>query len=574
MKSSLIIVGSLMLIFSSIAVGDTSADRILSSLEAGEITETEAAELLFQSVTDFENLPVSYREGVDLVPCGTPALLEASRLEAGLDSPLANRPSMSGPEYTFVSPDGHFRIHWTDSGTDAVVLSYANTIAVAADSSWQVQCNEMNFITPPPDNGVGGDDLYDIYIKYLSGGTLGYTSHNGEYHPPDSTHACSASHIVMGSKITGTGQRICTVAHEFQHAIQMSYDYNEPTWFMENCAVWMEEMVYPSVNDYLPYLSGGENALRTPWMDIRSGAMYWYGALTWPWMMWDRWDYSAVREVWENCAAIGGGNMIAAHEDMFVARGTTWNNFFMDYGLWRWFTAGNWFTGCGMYDEEASIWVPGPRVLPWHVVNSLPFSGDQTAAFPPDQYGIHWIEVDLSSYQSDWIEMDFNGRDYFDWKLGVIMQDDAGDFCFNWYHCDATSGDITVTVGADGWDSAIFFPAFMSNSPLDHTYTFDITSLGTGIEGSPETSDILSLNVSSNPIQAGGFVTFDLPSAGNARMCVYDMSGRAAAVLLDEEMQTGSHTVQFDGSDLADGTYFIVLFADGMISGQKVVFTR
>ncbi|MCD4775337.1 MAG: T9SS type A sorting domain-containing protein [Candidatus Aegiribacteria sp.] len=573
MKSTLALLASLLLIISGIALGDTSMDRILSALETGEITNTVAADLLIRSVTDYDNLPSIYTEGTDHVPCGTPAFLEASRLTADIDSPLASRPILSGPVQTFNSDDGHFKIHWTNSGVDATSYSYAYTVAVAADSSWQVECNEMNFIYPPPDNGVGGDDLYDIYICHLEGGTLGYTSRNGEYHPPDSSQACSASHVVIGNSITNVGCRNCTVAHEFQHAIQFSYSYEEQTWFMENCAVWMEEMVYPDVDDYRQYITSGDNALRTPWMDIRSNAMYWYGAFTWPWMMWDRWNYEAVREVWENCAAISGSSLIEAHEQMFASHGTDFESFFMDYGCWRWFTAGNWFSGCGMYKEEASTWTPGPRVLPWHNITTLPASGDQTTNYEPDRYGIHWIKVDLTNYQNDWIEMAFNGRDSFEWNLGVIMQDNAGRLVFDWYECDPTTGDFSVSVGADGWDYAIFFPAFMSNSPLDHLYTFNITAT-TGIEGSPSTTDLLNLNVSSNPIQAGGYVTFDLPFDGNAKMCVYDMSGRIASTLIDEEMQAGSHSVQFEGSDMSNGTYFIMLFANDKISAQKVVLSN
>lgn len=142
------------------------------------------------------------------------------------------------------------------------------------------------------------------------------------------------------------------------------------------------------------------------------------------------------------------------------------------------------------------------------------------------------------------------------------------------YDCDPTSGELTITVGADGWDAAIFFPAFMTNYPMNHDYTFEITSLGTGIEGSPSNTDLLNLNVSSNPIQTGDFVTFDLPTDGNASMLIYDMSGRVAAKLIDETMQAGSHSVQFEGSNLSEGTYFITLITNDQISRRKVVLTR
>lgn len=572
MKSTSVLLVSLLLVLPGLVLGDTPMERILTALETGELSEMEAAGLLEQSVFDYHGLPSRYTEGTDAVPCGTPALVEAWRLVGDEDSPKANRPVLSGPHYTIDSPSGHFKIHWTDSGADATNQSYANSIALAADSSWAVVCDQLGFYQPPPDNGVGGDDKYDIYVIYIAGSVLGYTSPSGEYHPPDSTQDCTASHIAMNNNISGTGQRVCTVAHEFKHAVQFSYDYNEPTWFMENCAVWMEEVVYPDVNDYLGYISYGENALRTPWMDIRSGSMYWYGAFTWPWMMWDRWGYESVRTIWENCAAVNGNNMLEAHSDMFADHGLTFNEFFMDYGAWRWFTAGNWFSGCGMYNPECALWNPGPRVLSFHNFSSLPASGDE-GPYEPETWGIHWIRVDLSDYQDDWVEMAFNGRDGFEWGLGVIMQDLSGRLHFEWFECDPVTGDKSVSVGGSGWDYAIFFPAFLGMTPLDHYYSFDITAT-TGMEGSPEVSDQLSLSVSSNPMPSGGSVTFRMPEAGSAQLKVYDMSGRVAATLLDDNIQAGNHTVQLHGSELSSGTYFIMLFADGRMAGQKMVLTR
>ncbi len=573
MKSSIAVLFSLLFVFTSIALGDTSMDRIMLSLEAGSITQSEAANMLIQSVVNPDALPTEYTDNVEAVTCGTPAILEAFHLQEDVDLLLANRPILSGPEYTFNSDDDHFKIHWTDSGSDATTLSYAQTLATAADSSWDKQCNGMGYFWPPPDANVGGDNRYDIYVKAMGGGVLGYCSPIGEYHPHDSTHACSASHIVINKSIGGLGQRNCVVAHEFQHAVQFSYSFEESTWFMENCAVWMEEMVYPSVNDYLMYVKYGENPLRYPWKDIRSGSMYWYGGVIWPWMMWIRYDENAVREIWEHCAENSGSYLLQAHEEMFANHGTDMEAFFMDYGCWRWFTASNWFSGCGMYNSEVQLWTPGPRVLSFHYFTSLPASGDQTASYKPDKWGIHWIRLDVAAYQNRSVEMDFNGHDGFEWNLGVIRWEVGSDFDFNWYECDPTTGDYTVVVETETWDFIIFFPALIDASTSDRFYEFDITDV-TGIEGSPETPDMLNMSLSSNPLNSGGYVNFNLPVAGNARICVFDMSGRMADILIDEEMPVGSHSVQFNRSELADGTYFITLFANNQIAGRKVVLIK
>ena len=60
----------------------------------------------------------------------------------------------------------HFRIHYTLSGRDAASSTeFIDEIALDLDFSWDVEINEFGWKTPPPDNGIGGDDCYDVYIQ-------------------------------------------------------------------------------------------------------------------------------------------------------------------------------------------------------------------------------------------------------------------------------------------------------------------------------------------------------------------------------------------------------------------------
>ena len=46
-----------------------------------------------------------------------------------------------------------------------------------------------------------------------------------------------------------------TIAHEFHHAIQFGYyQGSDSIWWQESTSTWMEEVVYPDVDDYLQYL--------------------------------------------------------------------------------------------------------------------------------------------------------------------------------------------------------------------------------------------------------------------------------------------------------------------------------
>lgn len=557
------------------ALADTAVERIIASADRGEISVDQKALYLVYSVLDRNALPPEYSAGVEDERCGTVAIHEAEILLDQVSAPVRDqilgllaRPGLSGPEYTFNSPGDFFKMHWTDSGVDAVTLSYAQDLATYFDYCYDEECGTLAYFEPPPDNFVGGDNRYDVYILECGGGVLGYCSSGGEYKPPDSTHSCSASYIAMDND-NGVDWCKVTAAHEFQHACQMSYDYQEPTWFMENCAVWIEDILYDDIDDYVSYLASGDNPIRRPWYDIRSGAMYWYGASIYPRYMWLRIGIDAVREVWELCAATIGVNMLPAQEDMYANHGMTWEEGFMEYSCWRWFVKTNWYSGCGMFDDEATMW-GNPYVFSYHNHTSLPASGDE-GIYDPDRFGIAWIKVDLENYQDGWIEMAFDGRDNFEWNLGAIMWLESGDHEYAWYDCDPTSGDLTIAVPGTGWDYVIFVVAFMSETSIDHYYEYNIT-YQTGVEEGTETPEVLGLRVGANPLAAGGTIQFDIPAPSTARLDIFDLSGRRVATLFDNAVAAGTHTVGYDGG-LSQGTYFLRLYSGNQISTVKVVLT-
>lgn len=558
------------------AMADTTLDRIMNAHSSGDLSPDETALYLVMSVLERDALPEAYTLEAVSEPCGTPALLEASRMMDQLSAPVAGevagrlaRPVLSGPPITFVSPSDHFRIHYTTQGVDAVTEAYANSIAAAADYSWLVQCDQMNYFYPPPDAGMGGCNRYDIYIMHID--ALGYTSSGGEYKPPDSTHNASASHIVIHRSLSENLAKV-TVAHEFQHAVQMTYDYTEPTWFMENCAVFMEEMVYPDINDYMGYLGGGDTPIRKPWWDIRSGGgsnLYWYGGVTWAFYIWQRNEVEAVRMVWENCADFRGPNMMAAQEDMFEHYGMTWQQGFMEYGYWRWFVSSNWHDG-GMYFPEAAQWSGSPYVFTVHNITSLPASGTN-GPYTPQTYGLQWIRVKLDNYQGGWVNFSFDGRDNFDWKVGVILWDTDGASQCSWVDTSYPAGTVSVAVPTTGWDYAIFYPAMLTVSTISMTYTFDIT-FSQGMEGGG-TAPTAALSVEGNPLSPGGRVSFSLSEPGHARLALYDLSGRVVSTLANGPMDAGVHSAGLR-EDLATGTYFLMLNHPGGVETVKVLIAR
>ena len=89
--------------------------------------------------------------------------------------------SRPATDTSIVSPKGYFRIHFYKSGSE--VPNYnVDSLAIAADSSYDFEINFMGFPPPPSDNGIGGDNLHDVYIINL-GNEYGETDFDGETSP-------------------------------------------------------------------------------------------------------------------------------------------------------------------------------------------------------------------------------------------------------------------------------------------------------------------------------------------------------------------------------------------------------
>lgn len=59
-----------------------------------------------------------------------------------------------------------------------------------------------------------------------------------------------------------------------------------------------------------------------------------------------------------------------------------------------------------------------------------------------------------------------------------------------------------------------------------------------------------------NPFNPSADITFTLPAAGHAMLAVFDAAGKQMAVLVDEELPGGKHTVRLDATAWPSGTYF------------------
>lgn len=109
-----------------------------------------------------------------------------------------------------------------------------------------------------PDQDFGGDERFDVYLVNLDGLAVGYCSSDQpeSANTPDNDSRWSFCAIDNDFSVYDNpqGLRQATIAHEYFHAVQATYDAFDDAWFGEATASWAEDELYDSVNDNAFYL--------------------------------------------------------------------------------------------------------------------------------------------------------------------------------------------------------------------------------------------------------------------------------------------------------------------------------
>jgi photosystem II stability/assembly factor-like uncharacterized protein len=77
-----------------------------------------------------------------------------------------------------------------------------------------------------------------------------------------------------------------------------------------------------------------------------------------------------------------------------------------------------------------------------------------------------------------------------------------------------------------------------------------------------------------NPFNPVTKINFELPRTSKVKLFVYDITGKLASELINEQRAAGYYTVGFNGSNLASGTYFYALEADDFKSVKKMILVK
>jgi len=87
-------------------------------------------------------------------------------------------------------------------------------------------------------------------------------------------------------------------------------------------------------------------------------------------------------------------------------------------------------------------------------------------------------------------------------------------------------------------------------------------------------SEVALIGCYPNPFNGTTTVAFDLPTAGNVKLAVFDMTGREVAVLLDGQETAGAHRTMWQSGGAPTGVYLLRLESAGQVRTQKLMLVR
>ena len=152
-------------------------------------------------------------------------------------------------------------VHWAETGPEAAHPAYAAEVLETVDHVHQTYV-EAGYKAPLADDDRGGDDRTDVYLADIGNYAFGYCNTDlppGEYVAGHAVYAFCVldnDYAEFGPAHTPTEYMQVTAAHEYFHAVQAAYDWEEDFWLLEATATWVEDEVYDDIDDnvfYLPY---------------------------------------------------------------------------------------------------------------------------------------------------------------------------------------------------------------------------------------------------------------------------------------------------------------------------------
>ena len=309
------------------------------------------------------------------------------------------------------------------------------------EQAWQVEVDALGFSPPVADGGrCGPDARFDTFVWRGVEESYAFGLEPALATP----HEDRVTFLVVDPWGPFGGERLdVTVAHELNHALQGADDWWESPLVFEMTATFVEEVVFDDDDGYRESLVDFQ--ARPDWSLDRNDdwqTWYMYGASLYLMFLREHvfgGDASFVARMWRGSRNPPGPNepdFVDALDAILRQAGSTFVDSVATFARWRWYT--------GVHDDGRHF-EEGAHFPPVHVAQSSPVLAGQSLALDPEPMGLGsaYVELRGAADQQVRLRIDDDSGGAVRWSAAALPQrpDDPADL---------TSGEVTVTLSADG----------------------------------------------------------------------------------------------------------------------------
>ncbi len=409
------------------------------------------------------------------VRCLTPQFL-ASR---GADSPSMASPNPYRPEAVGYVDSAiyplriHYRREVDADRAGGVVLN-------AAETSWEVEIDTWGWPEPPVDEGLGGDDRYDIYLTNEDTFGGAYTWGTGQDVTADDGWYSLSSFIALDDQWIGDADMLDFVAHEFNHALQYTIDGWESTLFVwEMVATAVEDVVVDETNLYaldipdfqeLPFASLLFDGYTDEVIEYNDYSYYEYGGVLFGLFLEQRYgtnDSTTLLSLWEGMAAgerAAEPDFLDSLDALPQAGGADLQDLYLEFALWRLFAA-SWDDE--NHFEEGAEWIEPCKVELEGVVDLTDLGSPLHPVDAPYDLGVSYFALssggDLNGTVTATVEGD--GEGIFG-VVGAVWQEEGSAVTASVRGADS-SPPSPLVLDLNGGTRAVIGVANLGTSGMD-----------------------------------------------------------------------------------------------------------
>ncbi|MEX0660306.1 MAG: T9SS type A sorting domain-containing protein [Balneolaceae bacterium] len=542
--------------------GDISRDEaILQHFYAGYRPNQ-----LSQSFSRTDTLPIKC-----MLPVQQQYLDVKSELNASTVSEIEQMTASStffDTEFEYISPSGVFSFHYDTTGVDSVptestipeavsegIPDYIYHAAFAADSSYRYQVEDSGF------SDFRTDEPYEISFRNFgfygtttsSGSTSFIEVHNNFVGFPTNTHP-------GGNQI---GALYATLAHEIKHAVQ--FEANRwrgnagRTVWIEMDATLMEEVVFDDVNDYYNYIKTSLES-NTPTLTSIFGrpqsatpGSYWH--VSWMIYFQERYGTEFWVDVWD---IISNEPLIVftdAMNQVLNAYNTSIEREHLKNHLWHMGSGDEFSLSDDGFSERLNY--PNPNFQ-----HQLFSATDSLTNFQIDSLAANYVHVlpPILAEGQPKITIESTNPGVGISAIGYFNNGSTEEAFF--VNPQESFQELQTTWN---WSelSMLSIGVVNTNQNLSSEYKLNLIT-------APPDDDLISQNYP-NPFNQTTKIEFSLDDRKEVTVEVYDSIGRKISTLLNEIIDSGYHTLDFDGFGLPSGVYFYRITTDQTSITRKMV---